>query len=155
MSYTVLGNVAPDLPLKDTADKDFSIHKNIDPKAKYTLIYFWTPSCGHCRKETPEVHKLYLKYKDKGFDVISIFTETDTKSWKKYIQENKLSWKNAYDPEKENKTRHYSKSMSVVYDIMSTPQLFLIDSDRKIVLKKINHEQLDKFLEDTLIKGKK
>lgn len=155
MSYTVLGNVAPELSLKDTANKDFSIHKSINPKAKYTLLYFWTPSCGHCRRETPEIYKLYQKYKDKGFDVIAIFTETDVKSWKKYIQENKLSWKNAYDPDKEDKTRHYSKSMSVVYDIMSTPQLFLIDSNKRIVLKKINHEQLDKFLDDTLIKGKK
>ena len=39
---------------------------------KYVLVDFWSPWCGPCRREMPNVKTIYNEYKDKGFDVISL-----------------------------------------------------------------------------------
>ena len=39
---------------------------------KYLLVDFWSPWCGPCRREMPNIKSVYEQYKDKGLDVISL-----------------------------------------------------------------------------------
>ena len=39
---------------------------------KYLLVDFWSPWCGPCRREMPNIKTVYEQYKDKGLDVISL-----------------------------------------------------------------------------------
>lgn len=41
-------------------------------KGKYILLDFWSPWCGPCKREMPNIKTVYEKYADKGFDVVSI-----------------------------------------------------------------------------------
>ena len=41
-------------------------------KGKYILLDFWSPWCGPCRREMPNIKSVYEQYKDKGLDVISL-----------------------------------------------------------------------------------
>lgn len=41
-------------------------------KGKYILLDFWAPWCGPCKKEMPNIKKIYEKYAGKDFDVVSI-----------------------------------------------------------------------------------
>ena len=41
-------------------------------QGKYILLDFWSPWCGPCRREMPNIKAVYDKYKGDKFDVVSI-----------------------------------------------------------------------------------
>ena len=41
-------------------------------KGKYILLDFWSPWCGPCKREMPNIKTVYEKYAAKGLDVVSI-----------------------------------------------------------------------------------
>lgn len=94
-------------------------------------MLFWDPDCGHCQKVVPEVKKLYDIVKGKGVEIYAMCTETEMDKWKKFIREKKLDWINVADPKYQNNFRYE-------FDITSTPQIFLLDSNKVIIAKKID-----------------
>lgn len=132
----LLGKQAPPLILQDTLDVNHALY---DVKAKYTVVFFWDPNCGHCQKETPILYKVYEKYYDKGLEVYSVNIARDKEAWKKYIRQNNLHWMNVNDS-------HHHVNFKTLYDIYSTPVIYLLDDKKKIVAKRLGHEQLDELL---------
>ena len=41
-------------------------------KGTYVLVDFWSPWCGPCRREIPNIQNVYQQYKDKGLEVLSL-----------------------------------------------------------------------------------
>ena len=48
--------------------------------------------CGPCRKENPNVVKVYSEYKDKGFDVFGVSLDASKEPWLKAIEKDHLTW---------------------------------------------------------------
>jgi len=121
----------------------FQLH---DIKSKFTILYFWEVDCGHCKKSTPALYEVYGRLKDKGVEVVAVHTlggEEGKVKWIDYINENGFyDWTNAWNP--------YDFTFKNIYDISSTPQLFLLDEDKKIIAKKISPEQAEKIIESLL-----
>ena len=80
-------NTKPGMKFTDfTVEHVYGYDRNVDPQplkkevkfseyvgnGKYVLVDFWSPWCGPCRREMPNVKAIYNEYKDKGFDVISL-----------------------------------------------------------------------------------
>lgn len=111
-------------------------------KSKYTILYFWEADCGHCKKTTPIMYDIYNKLKNKDVSIISVsllFGEDGKEKWINFINEHKLyGWINAWNP--------YSYKFKELYDITSTPQLFILDSEKRIVAKKIGPEQCEEII---------
>lgn len=111
-----------------------------DIKSKYTIVYFWDPSCGHCQKVTPKLSEFYKTNKEKfDVEVMGVYIETDTTEWFKYIKEKELTWLNAADLTLKTNFRAY-------YDIYSTPVIYVLDRNKKIIAKRIDVENLADFL---------
>jgi thiol-disulfide isomerase/thioredoxin len=109
-------------------------------KNRYTIIYFWDPSCGHCQKVTPKLSEFYKTNGEKfDVEVFGVYIETDTTEWFKYIKEKELTWLNVADLTLKTNFRAY-------YDIYSTPVIYVLDRNKKIIAKRIDVENLVDFL---------
>jgi len=54
------------------------------------MIDFWVTWCGPCKAEMPVLHKVYEKFKDKGFEILSISFDQTADAIDKY---RKGEWK--------------------------------------------------------------
>jgi thiol-disulfide isomerase/thioredoxin len=136
----LLGKKVKNLILTDSSGVYQALYNVNTP---YTILYFWDPDCGHCKKATPKVKAYYDKVKSKGVQVYAVCTEVEMEKWKNYIKENKLDWINVADPKLQNNFREE-------FDIKTTPQIFILDKDKKILAKKIDEETLEKIMDKEL-----
>lgn len=134
----LIGNVAPNLTLKTIDLKPVSLW---DIRAKYTLLVFWDPTCGHCQIVVPEIDSAYEKtWKKEGVSVVGMLAGGTQEQWKDFVQKNHLQdWINVWDADK---TTNYRR----LYDVYMTPVVYLLDEKKKILAKKLDVKQIDDFL---------
>lgn len=141
MMYNTCGRTAVNLVMNDTEDKRVALS---DVKAKYTVMVFWAYDCGHCKKEMPQLVEFYKEYKEHGVKIFAVTTKNEQDRWKTFIKEKGMEdWINVYDPE--NKT-----NFRVFYDIYSTPVIYLLDEDKKILAKRIDIFNLKRLISHEL-----
>ncbi|MET1169203.1 MAG: thioredoxin-like domain-containing protein [Flavobacteriales bacterium] len=142
LSTELIGNPARDFTF-DT--KDRGRIKLTDVQSPITILYFWDSTCGHCKKETPRLKKLYEEYKDRGLEVVAITLENEFTSWNKYIAENELTWINGYESDFER------PNFLWYYYIPTTPKKLILDADKIIIAKNLDIEtNMRTFLDDYL-----
>ncbi len=137
----LIGKQAMNINLTDTTLKNFkSIY---DIKSRFTVLCFWDPDCGHCKKEVPKLAEAYHKMKTDKIDMAvyapSIMSIEEMKKWTDFIHEHNLDWINVADPYHQNNFRFE-------WDIQSTPQIYVLDKDKKIIAKRIGAEQVEDFI---------
>ncbi|ATL46722.1 hypothetical protein COR50_05740 [Chitinophaga caeni] len=138
MAPNLIGQKAAPLELEDSLSKPVSLY-NI--KAKYTVLVFWDPTCGHCKTEIPRLDSAYKSsWKNKGVKILGIKTEGTKEQWEQFIAEYKLDWIHAWDPQ-------YKSNYRRLYDVYSTPVVYLLDENKKILAKRLAVEQLDDFID--------
>jgi thiol-disulfide isomerase/thioredoxin len=110
-------------------------------KADYLILIFWDVDCGHCQKEVPKILEIYhdLQKENKEVKVFSVYTQCDTEKYNKYIIDNKLDWFNVYDGV-------YINNLKEKYDIVTTPELYILDKNKVIKAKKIAAEDIKSII---------
>ncbi len=144
----LIGKVAPNIAVQRKDGSPIALH---DVKSDFTILYFWDPECGHCKKSIPEVVKFYNKYSTKGVEIFAVCTKTgsDTKGCWDAIDEREMNkWINTIDPFIKSKYK-------TLYDIRTTPKVFVLDKDKKIISKGIGGEQLEEVVENAIINMEK
>ena len=112
-----------------------------DVEKDFTILYFWEPNCGHCQEATPKLKVYYDKPKDYSLEVFAVCTTSDRAKWTKYIEDNKLTWINGWDPKRSSHFDYY-------YNIQSTPTVYILDKNKKIIAKKLGVEEIGPFIEN-------
>lgn len=112
-----------------------------DVKKEFTILYFWEPDCGHCKEVTPKLKAYYEKVKDDNIEIFAVCTTADKPKWTKYIEDNKLTWINGWDPERSSRFDYY-------YNIQSTPMVYILDKNKKIIAKKLAVEDIASFIDN-------
>ena len=140
----LIGNLAPELKLPDSEGMYYSLRQM---NSKYTILYFWEPNCSHCQKTTPLLYKdLYLPLKDKGVDIYAVCTQNKKEEWMKAISDYKIyDWTNVWDPA-------VTSNFRSLYDVYSTPVIYILDPTKHIIAKRLDVESSVKFLNNLLEK---
>ena len=109
-----------------------------DLKGKVIYIDFWASWCGPCRKENPAVVKLYEKYKDEGFTIMSVSLDKNRDSWIAAIKKDNLSW-----PNHVSDLGFWSSRVPKMYNVRGIPFTVLIDKDGNIIKTKLRAHDLE------------
>lgn len=139
----LVGKEAPELILYDTLRTPYSLHSLPN---KWKLLVFWSPNCGHCQHIVPAVYKVFEQYRDQyDMAAFTILSDPDDKTraeWKTFLKEHDMTdpaWL-SLDGGEANVDWHD------VYDIVSTPQIYLIDENNIIQAKKLGETSIENVI---------
>jgi peroxiredoxin len=138
---TVEGAIAPEISLK-TPEGDMLALSSL--RGKVVLIDFWASWCGPCRKENPNVKKIYEKYKDRGFEIFAVSLDNNAAQWKGAIAKDGLTWKHVSD------LGGWKSSAAQLYQVHSIPQTFLLDQEGRIVKTGFRSHELESLIQPLL-----
>lgn len=133
------GLKAPNIRLRNMDGQYMTLH---DVKAKFTVLYFWDPTCGNCSKTSAKLVPVYNQFKDKGLEIFGVCSKTwkELDQCKKKIEEKGMNFINTSDDA-------YPLAVAKkTYDLKANPYLVLLDEDKNILLKRIDPNQLKDIL---------
>ncbi|WP_316791315.1 TlpA disulfide reductase family protein [Pedobacter frigoris] len=138
---TVLpGKQAPDFTLLKRDSTSFSLSST---KGKYVMIDFWASWCKPCREAIPHWKEVYQKYKDKGFEIVSVSNDSRWKDWFKAMDQEQMPWLQVCDA---FPIKNMPAKVSTLYQIPSLPCYVLLDKNGKILVHTIEEKDIDSKL---------
>lgn len=133
------GTAAPEIELPQPDGTPLALSSL---RGKYVLIDFWASWCGPCRKENPEVVKLYNRYKDKGFEIYGVSLDESKEQWQQAIRHDGLPWRHVSD------LKGAAGAAVQLYDVQTIPRTVLLDRDGKIIALDLRGDALAEKLRE-------
>lgn len=133
-----VGQLAPDFEVKDLNGNSVKLSSL---RGQYVLIDFWASWCGPCRKEIPNLKRVYAEFKDKGLKLVGVSIDDNESKWRKAVEEEKLDYLQLWDSQ---------KSTMKLYNYNGIPFIILISPEGIILEKNLRgtevHEKVMKYL---------
>ncbi len=142
----LIGKKLPELILSDPSGK--RLMTSAIP-GEYTLVYFYDPDCSHCKEETPKLMAQSTYFKSKKIAVLATSIARNKPQWTSFIKEYKMeSVFNGIDIHVNPKTgkEEYYTDFLRTFDIYSTPIIYILDRNKKIIGKKIPTDKIQDFI---------
>ena len=134
------GTPAPDFQL---ATPDGKMVKFSDfSKGKYVVVDFWASWCPDCRKDAPEIIRLYNHFHSKGVEFIGVSFDTDKEKWTNCIEKLGIP----YEQVSEMKRMKDSK-VAAAYGIKWIPSVYVLNTAGRVILQTVTTEKLRKRLQ--------
>lgn len=136
-----VGDRYVDFSQEDTQGKIVNLS---DFEGKIVLLEFWGSWCAPCRKQNPELVKIYQEFNGKGFEVLGVGVETRKEAWLKAIETDKLPWTNVSD------LKGDKNAAVLMYGVSYFPANFLIDKTGAIVARDLKGDKLRRKLRELM-----
>ena len=139
----LIGKKAPEIK---TFKEDNTMVSLSEIKAKYTVLFFFAPDCGHCQKQSPFLVEFYKKVKEKKWDVkvaaVCTYVGPDKmpECWKYMKEKGFDDFINTIDP-------YMISRYKTLYNVETTPALFVLDENKIIRSKNIEAKQLEEVID--------
>lgn len=142
-----IGKKAPNFTAPDMNGNPLTLY---DIKGKVTIIDFWAAWCGPCRRENPNVVKVYNQFHDKGLEIIGVSLDGtprqgDAKAaWLKAVEDDKLTWYQV------SNLQYFNDPVAKLYDINAIPATYIIDKEGTIIAKNLRGIALEQKIAELL-----
>lgn len=108
---------APNFTLKSLRGDNIKLSEH---RGEVVMLNFWATWCDKCKQGFPVLNNLYLKYRDKGFTLLSINNEEDLKKVRKWLRGKNVAHPILLDP---------SHAVSDKYEVSDMPSTYILDRD--------------------------
>ncbi|ALJ03882.1 hypothetical protein APS56_01370 [Pseudalgibacter alginicilyticus] len=137
-----IGDIAPDFSAPTPEGNSLALN---DIKGKVTIIDFWASWCAPCRRENPNVVRVYNKYHSKGLEIIgvSLDKENQKEAWIKAIADDKLTWHQVANLTLQD-------PIAELYNVTSIPATYILDQEGKIIAKNLRGQALENKIAELL-----
>ncbi|MFA3784054.1 TlpA family protein disulfide reductase [Melioribacteraceae bacterium 4301-Me] len=136
------GAKIPDFEVK-SLDNPNEVYSKQSMLGKIYMIDFWATWCGPCVGEMKNLHKAYEKFKDKGFEILSLSLDAKPEDVFKFREEKwKMPWKNAF------LEGGWQNPVCKKFEVVAIPEPILVGADGKILAYggELRGESLEKTL---------
>lgn len=117
--------------------------KLYDLKAEYMLLFFYNPDCHTCTDIKQAMkNSLWLQnmVSSGQMKILTVYPDEDLDLWRESLGEMEVSWINGYD-------KGQVLTMEQRYDLSSIPSFYLLDKDKKVLLKDADWSEVVQFFE--------
>lgn len=141
------GTKASNFPFKTAGGEKTSLWKL---QSNYTLLLLYDPDCSNCRHaiETLSVDSRLAsmcRASENGIPVLTVLTvavEGDEDKWFDHLPSLPADWLNGYDEGFVIRDRE-------LYDLRSVPSMYLLDKDKKVLVRDANAPDILEYLINT------
>ena len=114
------GASAPAFQLDSLAGAPVSL---ADYKGQVVMLNFWASWCGPCRQEMPILEQLHKQYRTKGFSLVGVNVEPDSKAALKWLKSTPVSFPILFDR---------GSVASKLYEVQGMPNTVIIDRQGRV-----------------------
>jgi len=129
-----IGNYAPNFNAPSPEGQILNLN---DKLGKITLLEFWASWCGPCRRENPNLVKIYNKFNDKGFEIVGVSLDKSKPQWIQAIADDYLTWNHV------SNLKFWQDPIARLYQVRAIPASFILDENGVIVSKNLRGSQLE------------
>jgi len=138
----LVGQQAPDFSISDLSGKTVTLSAL---KGKYVVVDFWASWCTPCRAANQKIKPIYEKYKNKGFEMISVSMDDKKTLWEAAIKKDGLPWLQVSEL-----IGIKESSVAKQYSVTSLPTVFLLDRTGKVIAQNVSEKELEEILHTNL-----
>lgn len=132
------GTMAPAFKMKTPEGKTLQLKQF---KGQYVLLDFWASWCPDCRKDVPNVLRIYDEFHPKGLQVVGISMDTDVEKWKAYIAKAGMQY-----PQVSELKKFHDTEIARLYGVKWIPSMVLIGKDGKVMLSTVLSDKMERTL---------
>jgi thiol-disulfide isomerase/thioredoxin len=136
-----VGNFAPNFDAPTPGGQLLNLN---DKLGKVTLLEFWASWCGPCRRENPNLVKIYNRYNEKGFEIIGVSLDKSKPQWIRAISDDYLTWSHV------SNLQFWQDPIARLYKVSAIPASFILDEKGMIVAKNLRGSQLESKVSELL-----
>ena len=132
------GTEAPDFKLKTLDGKTFKLSSL---RGRYVVVDCWASWCPDCRKDIPNVQRMYEKFHAKGVAFVGLSFDTDHTKWQQAVEQYGLPYTQVSELK-----RMRESPVAQAYGVRWIPSMYLLDPDGKVVLGTVLSDKMESLL---------